>query len=98
MDHPLQETHEDDALNFSVYLTLLALTGMTLAATLVREGRILAVSIALIVASAKASLIGFYFMDLRRERALMWACVGVALLAVAILLVGILPDVSFFRG
>jgi len=92
------DAHSDDVLDLGVYLALLALTGATLAASLFNHGgRIMAVAVALIIASVKASLIGFYYMGLRRERALTFAILGVGLLAVLILLVGILPDMTFAR-
>ena len=89
---------EADALDTGVYLTLLALTVATLAASqLTHGGRIMAVSLALILASAKAALIGFYFMGLRRERTMTFVILGVGALAVLALLVGILPDLTFAR-
>lgn len=92
------DAHADDALDLGVYLALIAFTGATLAASLFNHGgRIMAVAVALIIASVKASLIGFYYMGLRRERALTFAILGVGLLAVLILLVGILPDMTFAR-
>lgn len=98
MHTPMKTTHADDGLDLAVYLGLLSLTAITLAAGLLsHHGRVLAVSVALIIAGAKASLIGFYYMGLRRERLLTWAIVAIGVLAVAILLAGILPDASFRR-
>ncbi len=92
------KAHGDDALDLGVYLSLLALTAITLAASqLGHGGRIMAVALALILASAKATLIGFYYMGLRRERAMMFVIIGVGALAVLTLLVGILPDLTFSR-
>ncbi|MFI5345593.1 MAG: cytochrome C oxidase subunit IV family protein [Elusimicrobiota bacterium] len=92
------EARSDDALNLGVYLILLALTGATLSASLFNHGgRIMAVSVALVIASVKASLIGFYYMNLRRDRALTFAIIGVGLIAVLILLAGILPDMTWAR-
>lgn len=94
----LEAPHLDDGINLAVYLGLLALTAATLAAGLLGyNSRLMAVSIALIIAALKASLIGFYYMDLRRERALTYVILGVSLLAVLILLVGIFPDLTFRR-
>ena len=88
----------DDGLNFGIYVVLLCLTAATLTASLLHEGgRIMVVSVALIIASVKASLIGFYYMGLRRERALTFAIIAVGLIAVGILLLGILPDMTFAR-
>lgn len=90
--------HSDDALDLGVYLSLLALTVATLGAShFTHGGRIMAVSLALIIASAKAALIGFYFMGLRRERAMTFVILGAGALAVLILLIGILPDMTFAR-
>jgi len=91
-------THSDDALDLGVYLSLLALTAVTLAAShFTHGGRIMAVVLALIIASVKASLIGFYYMGLRRERAMMFVILGIGAVAVGILLIGILPDLTFAR-
>lgn len=90
--------HEhDDELDLSVYIMLLSLTGLTVALSrLGAGGRIVAVATALLVASAKAGLIGFYYMGLRRERALTLTIVLVGLAAVASLALGILPDVGLY--
>ncbi|MBI2788536.1 MAG: cytochrome C oxidase subunit IV family protein [Elusimicrobia bacterium] len=91
-------THSDDALDLGVYLSLLALTVATLAASrFTHGGRIMAVVLALIIASVKASLIGFYYMGLRRERAMMFIILGIGAVAVGILVAGILPDLTFAR-
>ena len=92
------DNHDDDALHLGVYLVLLALTVATLSASLFNHGgRIMAVSVALIIASVKASFIGYYYMNLRRDRALTFAILGIGLIAVLILLVGILPDMTWAR-
>lgn len=92
------ETHADDAVDLPVYLALLVLTAATLGAgALHLGGRLMAVSVAVLIASFKASLILYYYMGLRRERALIWGVVGTGLLAVLILLVGIYPDLTFAR-
>ncbi len=95
-----QETtlHTDDELDLGVYLSLLALTAATLAVShFTHGGRIMAVALALIIATMKAGLIGFYYMGLRRERAMMFVILGIGAVAVLILLVGILPDLTFAR-
>ena len=97
MSRPL-ESHSDDGINLAVYLGLLALTAATLGAGLLSgKGRIIAISLALIIAGVKASLIGFYYMGLRRERPLTWLILGIGALAVFILLAGIYPDMTFRR-
>lgn len=93
-----KESAHEDGLDLGVYLGLLALTVATLTAgTLGHQGRIVAVAVALIIASLKASLIGFYYMGLRRERGLVLAALAIGALAVLALLVGILPDLTFRR-
>ncbi len=88
----------DESLHFGVYLILLALTAATLTASLLHQGgRLMIVSVALIIASLKASLIGFYYMGLRRERALTFAILAAGLIAVIILMIGIVPDMTFAR-
>ena len=89
------EARHDDGVDFAVYLGLLILTAATVGAAYIHLGRIFAVATALTIAACKAALIGLYYMDLRRERPFMWLLVGTGLLAVFILLIGIIPDVSF---
>lgn len=90
--------HTDDELDLGVYLCLLVLTVATLAVShFTHGGRIMAVALALIIATMKAGLIGFYYMSLRRERAMMFVILGIGAIAVLILLVGILPDLTFAR-
>lgn len=92
------EHHSDEGLDLAVYLCLLTLVAATIGASIFsRAGRIMAISIALTIAVVKASLIGFYYMGLRRERALAWIIVGLGLLAVFIMLIGTLPDLTFAR-
>jgi caa(3)-type oxidase subunit IV len=88
---------QDDDLDGTVYGCLLALTAATLAANLINHGgKVMAVAVALIIASMKASLIAFYFMGLRRESAMTFLILGVGALAVFFLFIGILPDLTFF--
>lgn len=96
--HDNLEHKDAEGLDLAVYLCLLGLTAATLGAGLFAHGgRIMAIAIALIIASMKASFIGFYFMGLRKERALAWYILGVGAIAVLILLVGLLPDMTFAR-
>ena len=98
MSHSIEESRADDSINLVVYLALLGLTAATLGAGLLSgKGRVMAVSLAVIIASVKASLIGFYYMGLRRERALTWIIIAIGALAVAVLAIGILPDMTFRR-
>lgn len=98
MNETIEANHSEDALNLGVYLGLLALTAITLAAGLLsHHGRLLSVSVAIIIAAVKASLIGFYYMGLRRERLLTYVIVAIGLIAVLVLLIGIYPDTTFRR-
>jgi len=95
--NPDTRTH-DDELDLGVYLSLLALTVATLGVShFTHGGRIMAVALALLIASAKASLIGFYFMGLRRERAMTLVILVIGAAAVLILLIGVIPDMTFAR-
>ncbi len=97
MKNELEET-SGEAVNLAVYIGLLALTAATVSAGLLHDGgRIMVVSVALIIASMKAAFIGFYYMGLRRESKLPWVILGIGALTVAILFVGILPDLTFAR-
>ena len=42
----------------------------------------------------KAGLIGWHFMELKKESGFVYTILGVGVLAVAILAIGILPDVG----
>lgn len=97
MNHDLEETH-DETTDQLVYVGLLCLTALTLGASLfARGGRIMAVSLALIIASVKATLVAFYYMGLRGERSMTFVILAVGFLAVLALLIGIIPDMTFAR-
>lgn len=89
-----KEDLSEDRLYLGVYLALLALTAVTVASALVGVGPLLAVTFAVGVASMKASLIGWYFMHLSHERALVYGVAAVGVIAVVVLAVGILPDIA----
>ncbi len=94
----IEKHHSDETLDAAVYGALLFLTALTLGASFLgRGGRIMAVSIALIIASMKASLIGLYYMNLRRERGIVYLILAIGALAVTVLLVGMIPDLTFAR-
>jgi cytochrome c oxidase subunit IV len=98
MNQASAEHQREDDVNLIIYLSLLALTGATLAAGVFGHiGRLMTVSIALIIAALKGSLIGLYYMGLRREHVLTYVILSVSLLAVLILLIGIFPDLTFRR-
>lgn len=77
-----------------VYLALAGLTGLTVASSFFPWARLVAVTLALAIASAKAVLIGFYYMHLREEGPLVYGIVLTGLTMVAILTFGILPDMA----
>ena len=82
----------DNDIYFSVYLGLVALTILTVGTAQFSHGRIIAVSVALAIASMKAAMIALYFMHLRHERPLIYGIVLAGLAAVVILTIGIMPD------
>jgi len=84
----------EDRLYLGVYLALLALTAVTVSSALVGVGPLLAVTFAVGVAAMKASLIGWYFMHLSHERALIYGVAAAGVIAVVVLAVGILPDIA----
>lgn len=95
MDHGLEDAH-DDRTDLVIYLSLLGLTALTLGASFLGEGKLMAVAIAFIVATAKAALIGFYYMGLRREDPLTYVILGIGATAVMILFLGIMPDLTAY--
>ncbi|TBR23509.1 hypothetical protein EPO15_05850 [bacterium] len=88
------ETVSEDRLYLGVYLALLALTAVTVGSALMGLSPLLAVTFAVGVAAMKASLIGWYFMHLSHERALIYGVAAAGVIAVVILAVGILPDIA----
>lgn len=78
----------------AVWAALLVLTGVTVAVSFVDLGIGNAV-VALAVASVKASLVGLYFMHLRRESALVRAFALAPLLFLALIILGTLSDTLF---
>ena len=84
----------------AVYMMLIGFTVLTVTASQMnlvhdmRFGRFLAVLIALSIAGFKAALIAFYYMHLRFEKALIYGIVLVGIVTVAILAVGIFPDIG----
>jgi caa(3)-type oxidase subunit IV len=84
----------EERLQTVVFACLAVLTLATAASSMLHPGRILGITLALSVAGMKAGLIGFYFMQLRRERPLVWVSVLAAVTAVLILIVGLIPDTA----
>lgn len=86
---------EDESVYTPVFVSLLVLTLLTLAATRLGLGRIVAIVVALSIAAMKAGLIASYFMHLRFEKPLIFGILACGLAAVGILAAGILPDLAF---
>lgn len=90
------ETRPKPAMETSlpVYVTLMTLTFLSVASFTVGLGRLMAVVVALAIASVKATLIGLYYMRLKDESPLIFGIVFVAIAAVLILGFGLLPDLT----
>jgi cytochrome c oxidase subunit 4 len=77
-----------------VWAALLLLTASTLGLSYVRLGA-WNVAVALAIASVKASLVGLWFMHLRKESPLVWAFALVPLLVLALIILGTFSDTLF---
>ncbi|HEY3490097.1 MAG TPA: cytochrome C oxidase subunit IV family protein [Candidatus Deferrimicrobiaceae bacterium] len=77
-----------------VWASLVVLTGLTMGVSYLRLGVGNAI-VALAIASAKAALVGLYFMHLRRESALVRAFALAPLLFLALIIFGTLSDTLF---
>ena len=95
-----QHSGDDLALYRVIYGVLVALTLVTVTASALGggNGRGFAITVALVIAAAKAALIGLYFMHLKDERPLVLGIVATGLVAIAILAIGILPDIALRAG
>ncbi|MBI5597311.1 MAG: cytochrome C oxidase subunit IV family protein [Elusimicrobia bacterium] len=89
-----KEEPSHDGLYLAVYLTLLALTVVTVACSYMGFEPILGVTVAIGVAAAQAAHIGAYFMHLREEKAVIYGVAVAGVLAVLVLAAGILPDIA----
>ncbi len=78
-----------------VYVTLLILTGVTVAVSVWPLARYAAVALALGIASLKAGLIAWHFMHMKSERPLVWTVMLIGVAALVILVVGIFPDMAW---
>lgn len=77
-----------------VWLALLVLTGITVSVSYVDLG-MGNVSVAFLIASAKAALVALFFMHLRYENRLVWAFAIFPLLFLALIIFGTLADTLF---
>jgi caa(3)-type oxidase subunit IV len=76
----------------AVYLSLLGLLGLGVAASFLPGGRTFAVVVIFATAFVKAILVAANFMHLRYEPALIHALVLIPLLFLAVLVAALLPD------
>ena len=76
---------------FAVYAALVALTVVTVAVSYVHLG-MMNVFVALLIASAKASLVALYFMHLKGENRLVWGFALVPIFFLALIILGTLVD------
>ncbi len=77
-----------------VWIALLILTGVTWGVSYVNLG-MGNVTVALLIASVKASLVALFFMHLRYENRLVWAFALFPLFFLALIIFGTLADTMF---
>jgi len=78
----------------NVFLTLVALTVVTVAVSRVDFGA-MNIVVAMVIASIKAGLVAMFFMHLKYENKLVWMYVAFPLILLAILLAGVFIDNPF---
>lgn len=82
----------------AVFAALLVLTGVTVAVSSIHAGIFVAVSIALIIAITKGSLVASYFMHLIGEhKSVYWVLILTAVFFLMLLLVPLLVSISDYR-
>lgn len=87
-------SHEPAAVRrtyFGVYAALVALTVVTVLVSYVHLG-VMNVVVALLIASAKASLVALFFMHLKWESRLVWAFALVPIFFLTLIILGTLSD------
>ena len=77
-----------------VWAALMVLTGLTVAASYVHLG-MMNVVVALLIASAKASLVALFFMHLRHESRLVWGFALTPVFFLVLIIAGTLSDTLF---
>ncbi len=86
------------ASGYGIYLVvwggLVLLTGVTVAVSYVNLG-VMNVVVALLIASAKASLVALYFMHLKSERRLVWGFALTPIFFLVLIVAGTLADTMF---
>mgnify|MGYP001157806354 FL=1 len=78
----------------AVFAALLALTGATVAVSYIDLG-LWNIAVALLIASAKASLVALFFMHLKHEGRLVWTFALVPVLFLILIIAGTLSDTLF---
>ena len=79
---------------FAVFVTLVVLTIVTVAATFIHtENELVKVLIALLIASIKATAVAMYFMHLKFEGKLIYLIMIVPLCLCVLLIFALIPDV-----
>ena len=76
---------------FAVYAALVVLTVVTVLVSYVHLG-LMNVVVALLIASAKASLVALFFMHLKGESRLVWGFALVPIFFLALIILGTLTD------
>lgn len=84
-------SHGGSRVYLAVFAGLLALTVVTVLVSYVDLG-LMNVVVALLIASAKASLVALFFMHLKGESRLVWGFALVPILFLALIIVGTLVD------
>lgn len=77
-----------------IYFVLIILTLVSVGVYTLHLMRYAAILVALGIAWVKAGLIGYHYMRLKTERPLVWAVLFIAMLAVVILGIGVIPDLA----
>ena len=81
---------------FAIFVALVVLTVLTLAVSMKRfNSEFVNIMLAMIVATIKASLVAIYFMHLKFEGKMIYAVLALPLILCSILVIGIVPDVSW---
>lgn len=78
----------------AVFAALLVLTGATVAVSYIDLG-LWNIAVALLIASAKASLVALFFMHLKHEGRLVWTFALVPVLFLILIIAGTLSDTLF---
>jgi cytochrome c oxidase subunit IV len=85
------ETGGTRRIYFTVYVALVILTIVTVLVSYVHLG-VMNVVVALLIASAKASLVALFFMHLKWESRLVWGFALVPIFFLALIILGTLSD------